>query len=161
MTNQDYTENLINFLSLRYICEWTVKSNFNEQIKKSFDRWSDDFDEGINKCKSPIEKIMYSILKQNDCIDVFPQHKIDKYIVDFLVSIGEDYKKIIIECDGHDFHEKTKEQAKHDKERDRYLISKGYPVFRFTGSEIYNNPLKVLQEIDNIIDSQCRGGNDE
>ena len=45
---------------------------------------------------------------------IFPQHPIGKYRVDFLL-IDEDYDvQVVIECDGHDFHERTKEQAMRD-----------------------------------------------
>ena len=47
--------------------------------------------------------------------------------------------KIGVECDGHDFHEKTKEQAARDKKRDRDLQALGYRVLRFSGSEIYRD----------------------
>ena len=36
-----------------------------------------------------------------------------------LVRDVESDKQMIVECDGHDFHERTKEQASRDKERDR------------------------------------------
>lgn len=65
-----------------------------------------------------------------------------KYRVDFLInSIDENGKeiKLIVECDGHDFHEKTKIQAQRDKKRDRELILSGYTVLRFTGSEIFKD----------------------
>jgi|SRR5665213_3295104 len=47
---------------------------------------------------------------------------------------------MVVECDGHEWHERTKEQAKSDKQRDRQLQAHGYVVFRFTGSEIYEDP---------------------
>lgn len=47
---------------------------------------------------------------------------------------------VAIECDGHDFHEKTKKQAQHDKRRDRDLQILGWSVARFTGSEIVRDP---------------------
>lgn len=56
-------------------------------------------------------------------------------------------KEIIVECDGHEFHEKTKIQAARDKKRDRVLQSKGYNVFRFTGSEIYNDAISCAYEV--------------
>lgn len=55
--------------------------------------------------------------------------------------------KLVVECDGHEFHEKTSEQAKKDKSRDRDLLSRGYPVMRFTGSEIYCDPLKCAEQV--------------
>ncbi len=55
-------------------------------------------------------------------------------------------KNLILECDGHDFHEKTKEQAAKDKRRDRELQHLGYRVFRFTGSEIHNDAIACAIE---------------
>lgn len=56
-------------------------------------------------------------------------------------------EKLVVECDGHEFHEKTPEQAKKDKSRDRDLLTCGYPVMRFTGSEIYLHPLKCAEQV--------------
>jgi hypothetical protein len=56
-------------------------------------------------------------------------------------------EKLVVECDGHEFHEKTAEQAKKDKSRDRELLTCGYPVMRFTGSEIYRHPLKCAEQV--------------
>lgn len=74
--------------------------------------------------------------------------------VDFLVSAvdsrpGEANKvrTAVIECDGHEFHERTKEQATRDRSRDRRLQDDGHRVFRFTGSEIYRNPLDCAREV--------------
>jgi hypothetical protein len=55
--------------------------------------------------------------------------------------------RLVVECDGHDFHEKTREQAARDKNRDRELLNAGYPVMRFTGSEIVSSPLKCTNQI--------------
>ena len=49
--------------------------------------------------------------------------------------------KLIVECDGYEFHDRTKQQAQRDKSRDRDLQSLGVPVF-FTGSEIWADPFK-------------------
>lgn len=73
---------------------------------------------------------------------VFPQAQIGSHRVDFLVlhvKPGGGYAGIIVECDGHDFHERTKEQAASDKSRDRELQSHGFHVLRFTGSEIWRD----------------------
>jgi len=56
-------------------------------------------------------------------------------------------ERLVIECDGHDFHERTREQATRDKNRDRELLNAGYPVMRFTGSEIVSSPLKCTGQI--------------
>jgi hypothetical protein len=50
-------------------------------------------------------------------------------------------------CDGHDYHERTKEQAERDKSRDRALKRAGYDVIHFTGREIWRDPAKWAMEI--------------
>ncbi len=61
------------------------------------------------------------------------------YRLDFLLTLhrGESMTSVVVECDGHDFHERTKEQAQRDRARDRALTAKGAAVFRFTGSELH------------------------
>ena len=54
---------------------------------------------------------------------------------------------IVVECDGHDFHERTKEQARHDRSRDRYFMKQAVPVLRFTGSEIWKDAEQCLLDI--------------
>ena len=112
-------------------------------------------------------QIMNDIIINDDTPSkLTPQYKIKKdesYIrVDFLLEIFDERDemnnvKIIIECDGHNFHEKTKEQAKKDKSRDRFLLNNGYYVLRFTGSEIYQNPRKCVQEIEDLIIKKLYG----
>lgn len=132
----------------------------------------------ISNTKSPIEKIMgaclfHSISRiRNNIrgwyIRLSCQEPITfdgtNYIVDFGIHVedvnGNELIKIIVECDGHDFHKKTKEQAQHDKERDRKFTQNGYKVLRFTGSEIYRDPFKCSLEVgDTILDcyKQSRG----
>lgn len=60
---------------------------------------------------------------------------------------AERTRPIAIECDGHDFHERTREQARRDRRRDRDLTALGWDVFRFTGSEIHHDPDDLAQEI--------------
>jgi very-short-patch-repair endonuclease len=54
---------------------------------------------------------------------------------------------IVIECDGHDYHERTKEQAAHDRKRDRAMTEAGIVVLRFTGSEIWKNPFSCAEQV--------------
>jgi very-short-patch-repair endonuclease len=99
--------------------------------------------------------------RNSDHLVIDSQYDVGDFRVDFLLELNYrviDLKKVtelsskkripvptmnkaqlIVECDGHDFHEKTKEQVKKDKSRDRILQSVGYTVFHFTGSEIYND----------------------
>lgn len=83
---------------------------------------------------------------------VGPQAKIGKYRVDFLltwigVRHGEVVKNcVVIELDGHDFHERTKSERSYEKRRDREMQRLGYPVLRFTGSDVVADPYRVAHE---------------
>ena len=85
---------------------------------------------------------------------ITPQFKVGRYRADFLITVrdrwgdGDAYidGSLLIECDGHDFHEKTKDQAKRDKKRDRELQSAGFEVHHFTGSEIWEDPVACARE---------------
>lgn len=125
-----------------------------------------------DKCESPIERLMYKGLASLnlDIIDVYnpniksfgtaQQVKIrcgnKEYRVDFMIEVrytkSKSLKTFIVECDGHDFHHKTKEQVTRDNKRDRDLQENGYIVLRFSGSEIHREgarecAIKVLKTI--------------
>lgn len=74
-----------------------------------------------------------------------------------LASFSEGSAHLIVECDGHDYHERTREQAENDKTRDRTLQSAGYPVFRFTGSRLYREPFASAREVLVALVSRATG----
>lgn len=81
-----------------------------------------------------------------------PQYKWKNYTVDFaLYSVAAPDRPLFIECDGHDFHERTKEQAEHDRSRDRIMQENGIPILRFTGREIHRSPSKCATSILNFV----------
>lgn len=87
------------------------------------------------------------------CLEM--QAQVGKYRVDFLIHMQDcdgEPQRIVVECDGHDYHERTKEQAAHDRARDREMTAAGYHVFRFTGSEIHRNAVKCFNEVDALMD---------
>ena len=69
------------------------------------------------------------------------QHKIGRYIVDFVCK----EKFIIIECDGGQHNYDCNIEA--DKARDIFLKSKGYKILRFWNTDIDNNADAVQQVI--------------
>lgn len=74
-----------------------------------------------------------------------PQVQVGDFRVDFLFHVYEwndanTFRPIIVECDGHEFHERTKEQAARDRRRDRSAVVNGIPLMRFTGSELWRDP---------------------
>lgn len=115
-------------------------------------------------CDSPIEKILATalVIETKDGLYFEPQYEIQtknkKYIVDFCV-FGDEFvnsflKKdfqLIIECDGYDFHQKTKKQVDYDNQREYDLKMEKYEILRFSGSKIYNEPIKCANEILNYI----------
>lgn len=84
---------------------------------------------------------------------VYPQHKAGDYRLDFAieVTVGDKSVWLGVECDGHDFHERTKEQAARDKLRDRTLTSAGYRMLRFTGSEIHRDNMGCVLQVHKLI----------
>jgi len=83
-------------------------------------------------------------------ISIQQQYKVGDYKVDFYIeqqgtrgdcetNPTNGHGKLIVECDGHDFHDRTKEQAARDKARDRKITESGMPIFRFTGSELWKD----------------------
>jgi very-short-patch-repair endonuclease len=128
-------------------------------------------------CESPIEEIVAAILPfVSDIISfihlerderkdvewvVYPQAERSGYRLDFLIACKWDkaVRFLAIECDGHDFHDRTKEQAARDKARDRKLLSEGVRVMRFTGYELYRDPQAVGLEIEKVLgDLLCEAG---
>jgi very-short-patch-repair endonuclease len=121
----------------------------------------------IRECESPIERLLgvgiynsqeyWRMLADDGMLNIFPQMEIicgkKTYRVDFQISaiVKGKEKILVVECDGHNFHEKTKEQAIRDRQRERDLTKNGYIVVRFTGSEIFNSPYKCVREIKEIL----------
>lgn len=75
-----------------------------------------------------------------------PQAQLPWGRVDFVVQRpirGRDdmamWRNLIVECDGHDFHERTKDQAARDRSRDREAQLAGFTIFRFTGAELWRD----------------------
>lgn len=132
-------------------------------------------------CESPIEQLLSLALQENnikkigifnpfvDVLSIENQKEIvinstEKIRVDFLITVmyknqGLSFRdsvvSFVIECDGHEFHQKTKEQVEKDNIRTRQLQLQGYQVIRFSGSEIYKSPYKVAMDIIKAILSKC------
>jgi very-short-patch-repair endonuclease len=146
-----------------------------EGAEQAAARWEESVHYYIAQCESPIEELLiaalyidhdshpYRMIFMGKCdspylnsngeeVFIYQQAKVGDYRVDFLIhdcSVAPEVARprwIIVECDGHDFHERTKEQARHDKKRDRYLQSLGAKVLRFTGSEIWADPEACAHE---------------
>lgn len=122
-------------------------------------------------CKSPIEELFavaYDIrlaqlgFPYTEMFALWPQEEIkangNTYYADFLVkAISNKYFQcdrnfmLVVECDGHDFHEKTKEQVERRNNRDMDLKAEGYDVLHFSGSQIYNDPFNCADKTFNYL----------
>ena len=63
--------------------------------------------------------------------------------------------ELAVECDGHDFHNRTPEQARRDRARDRALALAGLEAFRFTGSEIYRDARACAESAIEYMDNRA------
>ena len=153
-----------------------VESYIKQAAEAEAVRYEEDVHCIIQRCESPIEALLTSALYTHNKIGlenfhfmtmakevakpyfyeaafVYFQMPIGTYRADLLIvdaslplELGEP-RLMIVECDGHDYHERTKEQARKDKQRDRYFQGRGYKVLRFTGSEIWADPDACASEI--------------
>jgi len=81
-------------------------------------------------------------------------------LVDLAVFIpGLDHRRpiVVVECDGHQFHERTPEQASKDRRRVRALQRLGIPVYPFTGTDVVRSSEESVQEIIEFIDARVSG----
>jgi len=131
----------------------------------------------VGFCESPMERsFLLGLLTRQDVIgkeydgqvlrfvvedagyELTPQYEVFDYDedphdcpfarIDFVLRGAGCWFSLAIEIDGHEFHEKTKEQAQRDKARDRRLVRcGGHRVLRFTGAEVYANAEACWDEV--------------
>lgn len=82
---------------------------------------------------------------------VTPQYKWMGWRIDFRIDFQFINHPIFVECDGHDFHERTKEQAERDRAKDRKFQEAGIPILRFTGREIFRDPIDCVAQVTTFI----------
>jgi hypothetical protein len=83
------------------------------------------------------------------------------YVFDFGVEMWDEddgkWRMILdVEADGHDHHERTKEQARRDRSRDRALTKADIGVVRFTGAEIYADAYGCVDELHEIVAAEVQ-----
>jgi very-short-patch-repair endonuclease len=103
-----------------------------------------------------------------DLLEISQQEEIGQYRVDIFVTLHARIfsdgsarlvsHSVVVECDGHEFHERTKDQASRDKKRDRFLQGRGLHVLRFTGSDIWNDVFSHAQEVIDFLKSRMGAG---
>jgi very-short-patch-repair endonuclease len=115
-------------------------------LVNNWSKISDAFTGGVPE--SPIERILQGHLLRFG-MRAICQYPIGPYRADLYYE-SDCGNKIVIECDGAEFHTGGERDAK----RDDYMRRRGYTVLRFAGTEIYNRPVKcamrVIEEIPEI-----------
>lgn len=129
----------------------------------------------LDMCESPIERIFgaalllslelawrggcvlcspadESRLAEKHELLVMPQYPWKNYRIDFVIRMPNFGKQFVfIECDGHDFHERTPDQAARDRAKDREIQAEGIPILRFTGREIYRDLGRCVDQVYNFL----------
>lgn len=111
----------------------------------------------INWCEKTLENTPHGSISTG--VHVYPQYEIGKYRVDFFVEFSRiDYinsdksnvvlkKTLVVECDSQQFHDRTEQERRYEKKRDRFLQKQGHKIFHFTGKEIKDEPFRIAAEI--------------
>lgn len=94
-------------------------------------------DIGCQNESRPMISDGFSGLVTKDDVILFKQPRFLGYYLDMM--LWSDGLALGIECDGFDFHDRTKQQAAYDRARDREMAAHGVHVIRFTGSEIHRD----------------------
>lgn len=96
---------------------------------------------------SPIESLAWCSIRGAG-IPMYPQYPTRGVFLDF----ADPAKRIALECDGKQWHDKTK-----DAERDRMLRKGGWEVYRVTGAEcVRPADMDLLEEAD--VEPELREG---
>lgn len=108
---------------------------FDRLKRQAYEFASDMIDQNVEEAKgdSEIEKLLFA---------AFLIHALDWRDLNDLK-----WRRLVVECDGHEYHERTKKQAKRDRSRDHRATLDGYDCFRFTGSEIWCDPWGCAEQI--------------
>ena len=163
-------ESLNNFLKLPKECQMLFFALLDSPLDKYGINSFYDFVVGnefdYSDCESPIEIMLamafdfitftracpindYYIERQENINTQSRNYRADFVFHDLTSNV-----QIVVECDGHDFHEKTKEQVKRNNERDYDLKMSGYEVIHFSGSEVFESPLNCAYKVFKYAESR-------
>lgn len=101
---------------------------------KDYDYFLLEFDSETGYCVGGNKKFLFEIKPHPK------EEHFSGYIPDFAICTDVyTHGGYVVEIDEHEWHEKTKEQVRIDKEKDRAYLRSGYIPVRFTGYEVYHN----------------------
>lgn len=86
---------------------------------------------------SPIENMVYGDIREHR-MRFLPEFKIGKYYADFANPVH----RVVIEADGKQ-HE---ENQQYDAERDQFMSSLGWDVYRIKGKDTFHDPAEIVEK---------------
>lgn len=79
-------------------------------------------------------------------LSLYSQLRIGGYSADLALHDPATRRGVVIEADGHAYHDRTVAQASRDRRRDRFMQARGWLVARFTGTDIHRDALACATE---------------
>jgi hypothetical protein len=127
----------------------------------------------MDRCESPIERSYLAaladlalsrnafkqdlspeaILPISGAAELWQQYKLNDLRVRLDFAIVGPGVRLAIELDGHNYHERTPEQATRDRSRDRALTSQGWTTIRFTGREVHADARACARQTLEIVET--------
>lgn len=162
-------------------CTWTDANAFMRACLSLGERAflaPRDLIEPAQRIESPLELVMLCAIKTADKFigfhdqagdflrefrqsggiefDLRPAVPVGTYRADMIMQAkvdggGFQPAPVVVECDGFNYHDKTRAQACHDRARDRYMQRQGYVVARFAGDEIVEQPFACAFEVFDLV----------
>lgn len=131
MADQAKTEH---FNAIRRIYDSMMPAIMREPngIDPYFADWSMNF--------TYIERMAWSAIRANG-LPLYPQLPIGPFFADF----ADPHKRIVVECDGAEFHK----DIERDRDRDAWMDKRGWVVYRITGRECCEDEID-WEEIDDL-----------
>jgi hypothetical protein len=163
-----------------FICQWLEQvTKISEIIDKDDTPWSSlgeflDHAAGVEKLpQDEVEGIrsthvVYDLMGFKDAFHITQQATLPPSITiygsrvrpDLYVWLPLDSSfKLLVECDGFQYHG-DKTSFTDDRRRDRILKSHGYEVLRFSGPEIFANPVQAAVDLAEYLATRYEGSDE-
>jgi very-short-patch-repair endonuclease len=138
------------------LCDWATARQFSDEciaISGLDSLMIFSYMDKVSKLESPLEILMFAAItaaaatataRVTGC-DIDVAVPIGRYRADIVIR-STFLSTLVVECDGHSFHDRTRDQAMRDRQRDRYMLARGVLVARFTGQEIIEAPFGCAAE---------------
>lgn len=122
---------------------WVQKDNMTKHYNK---KELKDRRRQLRKNMTFCEKLLWSYLRKRQMkVRFLRQYSVDNYVIDFYCP----RLKLAVEIDG-DIHD-LPEQKEYDIERQKYLEGFGIKFIRIKNEELFDNPNKAFEKIENEI----------